>query len=62
MLGSEKVARAVTDFLEEAGLRNIVLDPIIKSSSGHDLIDSSGLRLLIERLLPLGYRNYAERG
>jgi hydroxymethylpyrimidine/phosphomethylpyrimidine kinase len=53
MLGSEKVVRAVTDFLEEAGLRNIVLDPIIKSSSGHDLIDGSGLRLLIERLLPL---------
>jgi hydroxymethylpyrimidine/phosphomethylpyrimidine kinase len=53
MLGSEKVVRAVTDFLEEVGLRNIVLDPIIKSSSGHDLIEASGLRLLIERLLPL---------
>ena len=53
MLGSEKVVRAVRDFLEEAGLRNIVLDPIIKSSSGHDLIEASGLRLLIERLLPL---------
>jgi hydroxymethylpyrimidine/phosphomethylpyrimidine kinase len=53
MLGSEKVVRAVTDFLEEAELRNIVLDPIIKSSSGHDLIEASGLRLLIERLLPL---------
>jgi hydroxymethylpyrimidine/phosphomethylpyrimidine kinase len=53
MLGSEKVVRAVTDFLEEAKPRNIVLDPIIKSSSGHDLIDGSGLRLLVERLLPL---------
>lgn len=53
MLGSEKVVRAVTDFLEEAGLRSIVLDPIIKSSSGHDLIETSGLRFLIKRLLPL---------
>lgn len=53
MLGSASVVRAVTDFLEKAGLPNIVLDPIIKSSSGHDLIDAAGLRLLIERLLPL---------
>jgi len=53
MLGSGKVARGVSDFLEKAGLPNIVLDPVIKSSSGHDLIDAAGLRLLIERLLPL---------
>jgi len=53
MLGSGKVARVVSDFLDESGLRNVVLDPIIKSSSGYDLIDAAGLRLLIERLLPL---------
>ena len=53
MLGSGKVVRAVADFLEKAKLGNIVLDPIIKSSSGQDLIDAGGVRLLIERLLPL---------
>lgn len=53
MLGSGKVARVVSDFLDKSGLRNIVLDPIIKSSSGYDLIDAAGLRLLIECLLPL---------
>jgi hydroxymethylpyrimidine/phosphomethylpyrimidine kinase len=53
MLGSGKVVRAVCDFLDEAELSNIVLDPIIKSSSGHDLIDATGLRLLTERLLRL---------
>ena len=53
MLGSGKVARVVSDFLDKSGLRNVVLDPIIKSSSGYDLIDAAGLRLLIERLLPL---------
>jgi hydroxymethylpyrimidine/phosphomethylpyrimidine kinase len=53
MLGSGKVARAVSDFLAESAIPNIVLDPIIKSSSGADLLDASGLRLLIERLLPL---------
>src|SRR5713226_1273197 len=53
MLGSGKVARVVSDFLAKAGLPNIVLDPIMKSSSGADLIDAGGTRLLIERLLPL---------
>ena len=53
MLGSASVVRAVSDFLEKTRLPNIVVDPIIKSSSGHDLIDASGLRLLLERLLPL---------
>jgi hydroxymethylpyrimidine/phosphomethylpyrimidine kinase len=53
ILASGKVARAVADFLGDAALSNVVLDPIIKSSSGHDLIDKSGLGLLIERLLPL---------
>ena len=53
MLGSGKVGRAVVDFLKEAGLPNIVVDPIIKSSSGHDLIDPAGLRILVDLLLPL---------
>ncbi|MGC2182288.1 MAG: bifunctional hydroxymethylpyrimidine kinase/phosphomethylpyrimidine kinase [Terriglobales bacterium] len=52
MLGSGKVARVVSDFLKKSELSNVVLDPIIKSSSGYDLIDAAGLRLLIERLLP----------
>jgi hydroxymethylpyrimidine/phosphomethylpyrimidine kinase len=58
MLGSGKVAGAVADFLSHAGpnrerLRNVVLDPILKSSSGADLLDASGIRVLIDRLIPL---------
>jgi hydroxymethylpyrimidine/phosphomethylpyrimidine kinase len=60
MLGSGKVARAVADFLagKPSGrgkhrLPNIILDPILKSSSGSDLVDSSGSKILIERLIPL---------
>jgi hydroxymethylpyrimidine/phosphomethylpyrimidine kinase len=65
MLGSGKVAKAVADFLSNplAGrgsqsdgpvrLPNIVLDPILKSSSGANLLDAAGTRLLIERFLPL---------
>jgi len=62
MLRSAKVVKAVADFLSSsrgrrgggpARLPNIVLDPILKSSSGADLIDAAGTRLMIERLLPL---------
>jgi hydroxymethylpyrimidine/phosphomethylpyrimidine kinase len=66
MLGSGKIVMAVADFLAKqpsdrtktasagkARFSNIVLDPILKSSSGADLLDSAGVRLLIERLIPL---------
>ncbi|HZQ95949.1 MAG TPA: bifunctional hydroxymethylpyrimidine kinase/phosphomethylpyrimidine kinase [Candidatus Sulfotelmatobacter sp.] len=66
MLGSGKVVRAVADFLEVAGktggasplagrarLPNVVLDPILRSSSGAELLDPAGARLLVERLVPL---------
>ena len=53
MLGSGKVARAVAEFLAKAKLPNVVLDPILKSSSGANLLDGSGARLLLEKLLPL---------
>jgi hydroxymethylpyrimidine/phosphomethylpyrimidine kinase len=65
MLGSAKVVAAVADFLSGAAssspasrrgrtrLPNIVLDPILKSSSGADLLDTAGTRLMIERLIPV---------
>lgn len=53
MLGAAKVARAVADFLTTRKLGNVVLDPILKSSSGADLLDAAGTRLLAEKLIPL---------
>jgi hydroxymethylpyrimidine/phosphomethylpyrimidine kinase len=57
MLGTAKVVRAVAEFLGQrsgkAKLPNVVLDPILKSSSGTDLLDAAGTRLLIEKLIPL---------
>jgi hydroxymethylpyrimidine/phosphomethylpyrimidine kinase len=53
MLGSGKVVQTVADFLAERKLPNVVLDPILQSSSGTDLLDARGVRLLIEQLLPL---------
>lgn len=66
MLGSGKVVKAVADFLsggtavKSSGpsqgatrLPNVVLDPILKSSSGADLLDSAGIKLMIDRLIPV---------
>ena len=53
MLGNGRVVAAVADFLSQAHLPHVVLDPILKSSSGADLLDAAGTRLLIERLIPL---------
>jgi len=53
MLGSGKIVRTVADFLAANRLPNIVLDPILKSSSGADLLDAAGARWLTEKLIPL---------
>ncbi|HKN31881.1 MAG TPA: bifunctional hydroxymethylpyrimidine kinase/phosphomethylpyrimidine kinase [Terriglobales bacterium] len=53
MLGSAKVVKAVAEFLGNEKLPNVVLDPILKSSSGVALVDAVGAQLMIERLLPL---------
>jgi hydroxymethylpyrimidine/phosphomethylpyrimidine kinase len=58
MRGNAQVVAVVADFLGQAfpgkaRLPHVVLDPILKSSSGADLLDAAGTRLLIERLLPL---------
>ncbi len=53
MLGSGAVAATVADFLEERRLPNVVLDPVIRSSSGNSLLDEAGLDVLVMRLLPL---------
>jgi len=53
MLGNESAARAVAEFLEKNALPHIVLDPILRSSSGADLLDPAGIRLMVDRLFPL---------
>ena len=53
MLGSGKVAKAIAEFLTRAKTPNIVLDPILRSSSGADLIDLAGRKVMVEQLLPL---------
>jgi len=53
MLGSGKVVWAVAEFLRKHRLPNVVLDPILKSSSGAALLEATGAGLLTEKLIPL---------
>ncbi len=57
MLSTAANVAVVADFLE--GLRGagrripVVLDPVLRSSSGRELLEPEGVRMLRERLLPL---------
>lgn len=53
MLGSGLVATAVADFLAAYKTRHVIVDPILKASSGANLIDKKGLKVMKERILPL---------
>lgn len=54
MLGDGAAVGVVADFLGKRRLPNAVLDPVIKSSSGADLLDQQGMEILKTRLLPFG--------
>lgn len=51
MLGSGHVAEVVADFLSSARIRNVVLDPVLRSSSGASLLDAAGFAVLRNRFL-----------
>lgn len=53
MLGTANAVQEVAEFLSDTALPHVVLDPIIKSSSGKDLLDPKGLSLLTSKLIPL---------
>ena len=53
MLGSGEIAGEVARFLKANLLQNVVLDPVLRSSSGAALLDAAGLRILREELLTM---------
>jgi len=52
MLGSTAIVRATVDALMRHGARNVVVDPVLISSSGTALLDDAGLDVLRRDLLP----------
>jgi hydroxymethylpyrimidine/phosphomethylpyrimidine kinase len=53
MLGSAATIRSVAGALEERAQKNIVLDPVLMSSSGTPLLPFAAVTVLIDRLIPL---------
>jgi hydroxymethylpyrimidine kinase/phosphomethylpyrimidine kinase len=53
MLPSAEVIREIAGLLNEYDLPRPVVDPVVRSTSGYDLIDGESLRALIKNLFPL---------
>ena len=53
MLVSEETVDAVSEILAASSLSNVVLDPVITSSSDHELLSHSGAIALKSKLFPL---------
>ncbi len=52
MLHSAEVVEVVIDAIDRYGIDNVVVDPVMVSTSGHKLIEDSAIELLREELLP----------
>lgn len=53
MLYSKDIARLVVKMIKEYGIKNYVLDPVMVSTSGHNLIEKDTAYYIIDELLPL---------
>jgi hydroxymethylpyrimidine/phosphomethylpyrimidine kinase len=55
MLATAALVQVVADWLQEASVprERVVLDPVIRSSSGTELLEPDGVRCLVEDLLPV---------
>jgi len=53
MLANAPLVRAVAAALARRGRARVVLDPVLRSTTGRTLLDAAGRRALIEILLPL---------
>src|SRR5687768_313599 len=53
MLPTREVIEEVARIVAENKLKNFVVDPVVRSTSGFDLITDAALKSLIEKLFPL---------
>jgi hydroxymethylpyrimidine kinase/phosphomethylpyrimidine kinase len=53
MTPTRELIEAVAEIVEIKRLSNVVVDTVIRSTSGYDLIDEDAIGAMIERLLPL---------
>ncbi|MEO0275820.1 MAG: bifunctional hydroxymethylpyrimidine kinase/phosphomethylpyrimidine kinase [candidate division WOR-3 bacterium] len=53
MLSNKDIIEAVIEEIRRYGIENIILDPVMKSQTGYDLIKEDAKKILMEKLLPL---------
>lgn len=53
MLPTREVIEETAGIISDRKLKNFVVDPVVRSTSGFDLIDNAALSALIEKLFPL---------
>lgn len=53
MLPTREIIEATAQIVKENKLKNLVVDPVVCSTSGFDLIDGDALLAIIEKLFPL---------
>ncbi len=53
MLPTREIIEAVARIIVEKNIENFVVDPVVRSTSGYDLIDDNALQSLIKNLFPL---------
>ena len=53
MLHSAEVVNIVADMIGKYEIRNVVLDPVMVSTSGHRLIEEDAVEVIMRRLMPL---------
>ena len=53
MLPTGEIIEEVARIVAKNRLKNFVVDPVVRSTSGYDLIDDAALQALIEKLFPL---------
>ena len=53
MLHSAEVVSVVADKIEQYKIKNVVLDPVMVSTSGHRLIEEQAIEVLQSRLVPM---------
>jgi hydroxymethylpyrimidine/phosphomethylpyrimidine kinase len=54
MVSSADIIKVIAEKLIQYNAKNIVIDPVMFSTSGHALMSESAMSTLVERLLPLG--------
>lgn len=53
MLPTHEMVEAVADLIASHELTNVVVDPVVKTTSGYPLIDEHAFKAILERLFPL---------